>query len=168
MAVPSLNIIWHEPEPIAIRDGNVYIGIIPMMLHNHKQGRNAVLQIHTYSGQLAILLSAFEDWAPRDFSYEEILESNSGFVFEIHSADEFKSFAEFRQWLAHGHVQDDYYLFMRTTTYQRDGLKLSSAYSPFQSSFSHATINGAALPLPVFQMDGAADPGYGLAANLPC
>ena len=160
--VPDLNLIHDQALPVALNEGTVYVGIIPLPLASLGQSRRAVLQLQTYSTHLAILISSGEFWGPRRLTYHESLEANSGFIFEIHPAADFASFAAFRQWLARARVEDTYYSRMRTTTYQREGLKLSSAYSPFHSAFRYVSVNNRALPQPILGIQGMPDPGYGL------
>jgi hypothetical protein len=107
-------------------------------------------------------MTGHEYWSPTDLSYEQLIETNMGFVFEIHPASDFGSFAEFRSWLASAYVRDDYYAAMRTTTYRTDKVTLSASYSPWASAFRYVSVNGSALPEPTFQVDGVRDPGYGL------
>ena len=164
--VPTLNLICDRMAPIAINEGTVFVGIIPMRLTDRGQARKAHLQVHTYSRHLAIQMSSFEGWGPQSFSYEEIVATNAGFILEIHPAASFSSFAQFRQWLAEAHVSDDYYADMRTTTYTRSGLELSACYSPFHSAFRHATVNGAPVAQdPCLRIEGMKDPGYGLVGH---
>lgn len=160
--VPTLNLIHDEALPIAINEGSVYVGIIPLLLTNLGQSRKAVLQLQSYSSHLAILMSSGESWQPRRLRYQEILETNAGFVFEIQPAANFASFWAFRQWLARAQIDDAYYARMRTTTYQRDGLKLSASYSPFQSAFRYVSVNNRALALPTLSIQGMVDPRCGL------
>ncbi|HEY3330543.1 MAG TPA: hypothetical protein VGK19_11010 [Capsulimonadaceae bacterium] len=141
--IPTLNYSGANPSPIAIDEGNVFVGIRPLMLTQPaQQARKANVQVQTYSDHLAILFSSFEAWGPTDLTYEAIIAHNSGFVFEIQSASAFDSFASFRKWLAAAEIEDDYYADMRTTTYRRNGLELSSCYSPFQSAFRYISVNG--------------------------
>jgi len=161
--VPSLNYANMEFGRIAINEGNVYVGIIPMMGPSLMDARRVRLQIQDYGQHLSILLSSCEGWGVNEFSYAELLEVRAGFAFEVHEADEFASFADFRKWLASAVVEDDYYAQMRTTTYRREGLKLSSCYSPFHSAFRHVSVNGAALAVPALSIKGLPDPGAGLA-----
>ncbi|HEY3396774.1 MAG TPA: hypothetical protein VGM19_03855 [Armatimonadota bacterium] len=158
----TLNVISDELPPIAINEGSVYLGIIPLRLTDRGQSRRAHLQVHTYSDHLAILMSSFEGWGPQAFSYQEIMETCAGFVFEVQPASQFASFAAFRQWLAAGRVEDYYYSDVRTTTYQREGLTLSACYSPYQSAYRYASVNGAPLPVPNLSIEGTLNPGYGL------
>ncbi len=162
--VRNCNHLGHKLDPIAIDEGAVYIGIVPLRLTDLGQSRNCDLHIHDYAGQLTIGISSFEAWVPRSFSYHEIIQVNSGFVFEIHSAEKFASFAAFREWLGRARVEDTYYGYlevgMRTTTYEREGLKLSAAYGPFQSAFRYASINDAPVASPSISIKGIADPGH--------
>lgn len=92
-----------------------------------------------------------------------IVATNAGFVCEVRDASEFASFAEFRDWLAAAQVEDAYDLsHRRLTTYRRDGLTLSARYSPYQTGFQHATVNGRDLETPRLAIDGMSDPGCGL------
>lgn len=166
--LPHLNYLGPSMAPIAVDEGEVYVGFIPLRLTNHGLCREAHLHVHAYGNQLAIVMLSFEDWQSREFTYEQILETHAGFVCEVHAAKEFTSFADFRRWLAAAKVEDVYYAKMRTTTYQRDstesarlkpleegeGLRLSASYSPFHSAFRYVSINGHALETPVLQVRG--------------
>ncbi|MFA6293769.1 MAG: hypothetical protein WC637_18420 [Victivallales bacterium] len=161
--VPTLNLICKNLAPVAINEGSVYVGIIPMRLTNLGQAREAHMQVHTYSQHLAIQMSSFEGWKPQLFRYDDIVAVNAGFVLEMHPAADFASFTAFRQWLAQAQVSDHYYADMRTTAYTRPGLELSACYSPYHSSFRHATINGVPVAQdPCLRIEGMPDPGYGL------
>ncbi len=163
VAVPTLNHTAHKLAPIAINEGAHYVGIIPLPLSaGPEQSRKAVLQVQTHGGHLSVLISAFEAWNPVALSYRQIVETHQGFVFEIHPAGDFESFADFRRWLARATVKDDYYALMRTTSYEREGLKLAASYSPYVSPFRFVSINGAALPMPTFAVEGLDDPGASL------
>lgn len=161
--VPSLNYASADFERIAINEGNVYVGIIPMMGRSLQDSRRVRLQVQDFGDHLSILLSSCEGWGPAEFSFREQLEMQTGFVFEIHEADQFASFEDFRKWLASAVVEDDYYAIMRTTTYRREGLSLSSCYSPFHSAFRHVSVNGRSLAKPPLSIKGMPDPGCGLA-----
>lgn len=164
--VPTLNLICDRLAPIAIDEGQVYVGLIPLRLTDRGQAREAHLQVQSYSHHLAILMSSFEGWSAREFDYEEILDTNAGFVCELQPADAFASFAEFRRWLAQASVTDHYYADMRTTSYRRPGLALASCYSPYTSAFRHASINGQPVALdPPLRLTGLPDPGCGLAPS---
>ncbi|HEY3333199.1 MAG TPA: hypothetical protein VGK19_24405 [Capsulimonadaceae bacterium] len=162
--LPQLNGMFEQFAPIAIDEGDVYVGIIPTSTAPPlMSARKAALQVHTYSSHLVIGMTGYENWSPTDLSYEQIIETNMGFVFEIHAASGFASFAAFRAWLAKGTISDDYYGNMRTTTYRTDKVELSTCYSPFTSMFRHASINRKAVEVPVSQVDGMPDPGFGIA-----
>ncbi len=164
--VPELNYLSGTMETVAIRDGEVYIGIRPLRLNDLGQARQAHLQIQTYSDRLAILMSSFEGWTPRAFSFEEIMNINAGFVFEIRDAHEFASFAEFREFLTTATVEDQYDLsHRRTTTYRRDGLTLSARYSPYQTGFQHVTVSGQNLEQPQLSIEHTHDPKCALSNN---
>jgi hypothetical protein len=159
--VPNLSHIDNRLLPVAIDEGSVYIGIIPMRLTDLGQCKLNHLQVHTYGDHMAVVFSSFEDWAPKTFTYEQIMSVCSGFVLEVHPAKAFASFADFRRFLAEATLDDMYYAKMRTTTYRRKGLELSTCYSPYQSAFRHATINGAPVDVPVRKVQGMADPMWG-------
>jgi hypothetical protein len=157
------NYIGHRLEPIAIDEGAVYVGILPLRLTDLGQARQCDLHIHDYSGHLVINISSFEGWSPRSFSYEQIVSTNAGFVIEVHDANKFANFAAFRRWLAQASIDDVSFGEMRTTTYQREGLKLSTAYGPYETMFRYASINNHPVADPPLEIKGMADPGYGLA-----
>lgn len=151
-------------QPIAIHEGRQYVGVVPLPLSaGSEQSRKAVLQVQSLQEHLSILISSRETWQPEELSYQTLMETFGGFVFEIHSASDFESFENFRHWLAEARVEDDYYALMRTTTYEREGVTLSASYSPYESAFRYASINNAAVGSPVFQITGQTDPGYALA-----
>ncbi len=157
--VPDLNYLGGAMVPVAIRDGEVYIGIVPLRLTDHGQSRQAHLQVHTYSDRLAILMSSFEGWGPRTFRFEEIMETNAGFLFVMRNADAFGSFAEFREWLAAVEIEDQYESSSRRTVTCRCGdLSLSARYSPYQTGFQHATVNGRDVETPQLAIEGMPDP----------
>jgi hypothetical protein len=160
--VNQMNLITDRLDPIAINEGSVYVGFIPLRLTRHELAREAHLHIHTYSDHLAIQMYSFEGWGSKDFTYEQILETHAGFICEVRPASDFASFTAFRQWLAAATVSDAYYARMRTLTYQRPDLTLSACYSPYQSALRYCSINNVAQPTPTFQLDGMSDPGYGL------
>ncbi|HEX4140982.1 MAG TPA: hypothetical protein VHY09_11580 [Candidatus Methylacidiphilales bacterium] len=156
------NYIGHKLEPIAIDEGSVYVGFIPLRLTDLGNGRQCDLQVHDFSGHLVINISSFEGWTPRNFTYEQIVSTNAGFIAEVHDAGKFANFAAFRRWLAQGRVDDVYFGEMRTTTYEREGLKLSSAYGPYETMFRYTSINNHPVAEPPLEIKGMADPGYGL------
>jgi len=161
--VPTLNYMGEKSVPIAINEGTVYVGIIPLMLFTGlQQARKANIQIQTYTDQLAVLFSSFEVWSPEARTYSQILGFSTGFVFEIQAASDFESFAAFRTWLANAEIADDYYADMRTTTYRRNGLTLSACYSPYQSVFRYATVNGKQVGNDPLVITGLPDPGCAL------
>jgi hypothetical protein len=108
-----------------------------------------------------VLISSFEGWGQQAFTYEAIVEIGSGFAFELHEASRFASFAEYRRFLAAAQVADDWYADMRTTTYRRAGLELATCYSPYQSAFRFAAVDGVAVELPALAITGMPDPGHG-------
>ncbi len=148
--LPHLNGYADRLAPVALDEGAVYIGIVPLRLTNLGQSRQAHFQAMTFGDHLSLLWSSFEGWQPQAFTYEQILSVCAGFVFEIHPASAFASFAAFRQWLAAGEVEDAYYVDMRTLVYRRAGLKLECCYSPYHHGFRHVRINGAALETPQY------------------
>ncbi len=161
--VASLNGTFDVPQPVAIDEGNVYVGIIPLAPNPPALStRNANLVIHTRSTHLVIESTLYENWGPTDLSYEQIVETSGGFAFEIHPATSFGSFAAFRAWLAGAEISDAYYGRMRTTTYRREGLTLSTCYSPWSTQYRHASINGEPLIAPRFEVTGIEDPGFGV------
>lgn len=131
--------------PIAIADGPVFIGIVPLMGPSLAESRQARLQILTASNTLSILFSVCEAWSPVQLSYADQLNARTGFVFEIHPRGDFPDFPAFRRFLASARVTDEFYSLTRETTYSRPGLELAAAYSPFHSSFLHASVNGDAV-----------------------
>jgi hypothetical protein len=147
-------------EPIAIDEGDVYVGFIPLRLTNHGLARRCDLHIHDYAGHLAINMFSFEGWGPRTFTYQQIVETYAGFVCELQPASAFASFAAFRQWLAASQVSDILYGDARTTVYQREGLKLSAAYGAHETMFRYTSINNAPVADPPLSIQGMADPGY--------
>jgi len=158
--VLDLNHVGDQLEPISLNEGSVYVGIIPLRLTDLGQARKCDLHIHDYGDHLAITMSSFEGWGPKAFTYEQIVATNAGFVFEIHSADQFASFAAFRKWLSQGRVDDTYYAEMRTTTYEREGLKLSACYGPYDTAFRYTSIDDAPVANPPLSIKGIDDPGY--------
>jgi hypothetical protein len=158
--ISNLNHIADRPLPVAIDEGRVYVGMIPLRLTDLGQGRLNHLQVHTYGEHLSILLSTLEDWQPKVLSYEQIVTACSGFVLEVHAAGDFGSFADFRRFLADVQIEDAYFADMRTTTYRRPGLTLSTCYSPYQSAFRHAAINGRAVEVPSLQVEGMQAPTW--------
>lgn len=159
-AVPAFNLTVDRLAPVAIDEGTHYVGIVPLRLTDRGNCRKAHLQITDAGGTLAVLISSFEGWGPQAFTYEQIIETGSGFAFEIHDATDFASFADFRRWLAAAAIEDEWYADMRTTTYRRQGLELATCYSPYQSTFRFASINGAALEVPTLAITGMPDPGH--------
>jgi len=161
--VASFNAVFEAPQPIAIDEGDVYVGIIPIAPTSPLQSvRKANLVVHDRSTHLVIESTLFESWAPVDLTYEQLVEICGGFVYEIQPAGQYESFRDFREWLASGHIEDDYFARMRTTTYRREGLSLSGCYSPWTNAFRHASINGCAVTCPTLQIDGLNDPGYAI------
>ena len=157
---PALNLTVDRIAPVAVDEGAHYVGIVPLRLTDRGNCRKAHLQVTDAGGTLAVLISSFEGWGPQAFTYEQIVETGSGFVFEVRDAADFASFADFRRWLASTTVEDDFYADMRTTTYRRDGLELAACYSPWQSAFRFASINGRAVEVPTLAIAGVPDPGH--------
>lgn len=161
----SFNNIFDKPLPIAINEGTAYVGIIPMRLTDHGQSHNGPMEIMTRADHLSILFSSMQHWSARELSYEQLVETNNGFVLEVHDADKFTSFDAFCEMLNEAVVEDAWYANMRTTSYTRPGLALSSCYSPWQSAFRHVTVNGKALSQPLLDIHGMDNPGYDLLAK---
>lgn len=159
---PALNLTVDRLAPVAVDEGTHYVGIVPLRLHDRGNCRKAHLQVTDRGGKLAVLISSFEGWGPQAFAYEQIVETCSGFAFEIRDAADFASFADFRRWLAAATIEDDFYADMRTTTYRRDGLELATCYSPYQSAFRFAAIDGEALAVPTLAITGMPDPGHAI------
>lgn len=158
----GLNLTSERLLPVAIDEGTHYVGIIPLRLTDLGNCRKAHLQILTARDKMAILISSFEGWGPQSFSYERIIETNAGFACEIRDATDFASFADFRQWLARTVVEDDWYAGMRTIAYRNGRHELAASYSPYQSAFRFASIDGRPVEEPVFAVSGMPDPGHGI------
>tara|TARA_Y100001933_G_scaffold265282_1_gene339868 strand:+ start:5990 stop:7897 length:1908 start_codon:yes stop_codon:yes gene_type:complete len=158
----NFNTCFATPQPIAINEGAAYVGIIPMRLTDHGQSHNAALEIMTRGDHLSILISSLQSWSPIAMTYQQLVETNSGFVMETHDAQDFASFDAFCQMLNTAELDDQWYASMRTTTYCREGLKLSSCYSPWQSAFRHVTIQGKVLSAQLLEISGIDDPGCDL------
>jgi len=159
---PALNLTSERLAPVAVDEGSHYLGIVPLRLTDRGNCRKAHLQVTDRGGMLSVLISSYEAWGQQTLSYEQIVETCSGFVFEMREAADFASFSDFRRWLAQAVVEDDWYADMRTTTYRRDGLELAACYSPWQSAFRFAAIDGEAVEVPPLAIDGMADPGHAL------
>ncbi len=143
--VSPAGFVGPEFQPIAIADGPVYIGILPLAGPAIAESRRVRLQIQTASGSLAILFSVCEAWTRIPLSYMTQLIARMGFVFEIKPREDFADFADFRGWLADTRITDDMFSLTRETMLSRPGLELSASYSPFHSAFLHASINGEAV-----------------------
>ena len=158
--VPHLNFVSDQMAPIAINEGAVFIGIIPLRPNHLGQAKMGDLRLHTYAGHLAIQMSSFEAWQPRAFSYDEIIGVNAGFAWEMRAASEFESFAHFRRWLAQAQISDLWQNEMRTVCYRQGSLKLAASYSPYQSAFRFVSVNNRALEKPVLAVRNLENPGY--------
>ncbi|NNM88176.1 MAG: hypothetical protein HKL95_06625 [Phycisphaerae bacterium] len=69
--VGHLNYLGDAMQPIAIDEGSVYVGIIPLRLTSHDCVREAHLHLHTYADHLAILMYSGENWEAEDSSCEQ-------------------------------------------------------------------------------------------------
>jgi hypothetical protein len=133
------NMIQSAIQPVCIDEGDCYVGITPLRLSNLGQSHRGDMEIQMHSNELAILISSFQDWGPRELTYKQILHTHAGFLIEVHDATDWPSFDAFRESLSHAVVEDDEYALMRRTRYQHHGIELAASYSPAHSMFRYAT-----------------------------
>lgn len=133
------NMISATIQPICIDEDDSYIGITPLRLTDLGQSRHADMEIQMHSNELAILISSYEDWGPRELTYKQILHTHAGFVIEVHDATDWPSFEAFRESIKQAVVEDYEYALMRRTRYQHHGIELAASYSPAHSMFRFAT-----------------------------
>ena len=112
-----------------------------MRLTDLGQARQADLEIRFQHGELAILFSSFEGWSARSFTYEQIMQTYSGFVIQVHDAQDWPDFDTFRESIRNAHCHDEEYAMMRRTNYRHQDIELSASYGPFQSMFRYACTN---------------------------
>ena len=82
-----------EPETIFIKDGPVYMAFKPLVLTNH--GREKAVKVERTGNYLIVSFFNYEG-PGRSFSEKEVFLTANGFIAHIKSADNCKSFAEFR------------------------------------------------------------------------
>lgn len=149
-----------EPCPIYIKDGPVYMAFHPLLLTNY--GRGAAIRLERFGRFTSISLINYEG-EPRDFARRGLLLTGNGFVAEVRSEREAGDFAAFRAQMsaARTRIQDGLssnvhmrHTYMRKTTYAREELTLSCAYSPVSEGVQHLAVNGRALPQPKLRATG--------------
>ncbi|RAV19695.1 hypothetical protein [Paenibacillus contaminans] len=139
-----------EPCPVFIKDGEVYMAFLPLMLTDH--GRKAAVRIETVNRFVMISFYNYEG-EERHFAKRELLLTGNGFVAEVRDCREAESFEAFRRQVALAAVTDRMYANMHTrgtyvrhTGYKRDGLTLECEYSPASEGIKYQAVNGA-VPL---------------------
>jgi hypothetical protein len=138
-ALKDMDHIQARLEPITIDEGASYVGIHPLRLTDRGQSRHADLQIQMHGNELAILISSFEGWGAKDLTYNQVMYTHSGFVIEVHDAQDWPSFDAFRKSFAQAIIEDEEYALMRRTRYQHNGIELAASYNPIHSTMRYAT-----------------------------
>ena len=137
--VGDTDLISDTLAPITIDEGDCYIGITPLRLTDLGQSRHADIEIKVQDKELAILISSFEDWGPRELTYDQVLHTHAGFVIEVQDKEDWPDFESYRKSLAEAQVEDYEHALMRRTCYIHNGIELSASYTPTHSMFRFST-----------------------------
>jgi len=138
----------HEPVPVFIRDGEVYLALTPLVPADLEKEAAVTLAVKNGYG----VISFYNYQGPqRDFDGDEIVDIRSGFALEIASAAEAGSFEEFRQQAAKIEIADNFSVDVRHLRILYKGNDYHVIYSPHTEGVRCATINGQPLPTPKFQ-----------------
>lgn len=129
--VDTCNYLTHTLALISIDEGNCYVGITPLRLTDLGQARHTDMEIRVQGDELAILISSFEGWSAKTYTYDQIMQTDNGFAIEVHDAGNWPDVETFRKSLSNAQLQDENYSTMRRTRYPHHGIELSASYGPF-------------------------------------
>lgn len=147
-----------ECVPVFLRDGKVYVAIVPLAISN--LGRKVAVRLSEDNGFQMINFYNYEG-AETTFKRRGHLLTQNGFVCEMGSEKEYGSFENFRKQISSYEVTDKYCTnphmratYTRIAEYKRAGLSLGIELSPVSEGIRYRTVNGYLAPEPKLEMSG--------------
>ncbi|OCT15208.1 hypothetical protein A8709_13990 [Paenibacillus pectinilyticus] len=139
----------HDPCPVYVKDGAVYMAFHPLLLTNH--GRQAAVRVERVNGYLTLSFYNYEGEA-RDFDPKTFVLTGNGFVVQVSSEDESEGFEAFRERASQVQIEDKNLssphsrrTVLRRTRFQSEGVALACEYSPISEGIRYMEVNGQAL-----------------------
>jgi hypothetical protein len=131
-----------------LEDDFLFACFRPLTVTDH--GRPFALRIEEREHYLSVQFINYEG-APRQFSRNDLLHTRNGFVAEIGSPQDSRSFHDFQQKLSEVQITDEVLADQRVVSYRRQNVQLALSYSLTNDRLKYALIDGRLLPRPPFQ-----------------
>jgi len=112
-----------DPEPVFIKDGDVYLGIVPLGVSN--KGRKHGLRVERQTKHLVVSYYNLQADKPETASPKTLATIQNGFVVEVGDKEEFGSFEKFREAINAAKVTDTVAGTVRSVSYERAGRSIA-------------------------------------------
>lgn len=159
-----------KPCTVFIKDGPVYMAFHPLILTDY--GREYAVKVEKVDNYMIISFYNYEG-PPRDFYRRSLLLTGNGFVVEVRSENEIKSFELFRAMMKDVKVKDEFFTcahwrwtYMRRTRYEREGLTIKCEYSPVIEGVRYVDINSQTMEKSALKVTGIEVSDLSLVPNM--
>ncbi len=141
----------HRPgtdNRIYLRDGDVYIGILPMQPTD--LGAVRPLRIRRYNGFLLISIYNLDAPVAREFDDATLDHCRNGFVLELADVSAYPTLDAFREHFDRGRVKDEVDGDVRAISYTNGSRKMSMKFNMVTEQFIERSIDGQPVRYPLF------------------
>lgn len=138
---------------VYIRDGDVYIGILPLQPTNLGVARP--LRIRRFNEFLLISIYNLETTERREFDDKTLDHCRNGFVLELADVTQFPTLNAFKEHYDTGVVKDEVEGDIRTITYTNAPQTMTMKFNMVTEEFVHRAINGQPVQYPLFSCPNA-------------
>ena len=138
---------------IYLRDGDVYVGILPLEPTN--LGAVRPLRIRRYNGFLLVSLYNLDAPVARQFEDKTLDHCRNGFVLELADVSEYPTLDAFREHYDRGRVHDELEGDVRTISYTNGPRTMTMKFDMVTEAFIERAIDGQPVRYPLFSCPNA-------------